>query len=273
MGNAALNADGGLRVELDAESGGAVLTITLDRPESRNAQLPATWRALAEVANDLGDDIRVVVIRAAGSSFSAGLDRRMFTGGVPGEQTLMDLAQCSDDEFDAVIAGFQTAFTCWRNVSPIVVAAVQGHAVGAGFQLALSADIILVADDVSFSMKETQLGLVPDLGGTGPLTEAVGYSRALDICATGRRIGADEAVASGIAVDSVPVDQLEAATAAKVAELLSAPGSALVDIKCLLRGAAARTPSEQVALERKLQRGRINELAEMFGASTSSASS
>ena len=88
----------------------------------------------------------------------------MFAEGVDGELPLSGMADLSDADFDAAIAGFQHAFTCWRDVDPIVIAAVQGHAIGAGFQLALGADLIVVANDVQFSMKETQLGLVPDLG-------------------------------------------------------------------------------------------------------------
>jgi len=260
VGDAAINADGGLRVEQD----GPVLSVTLARPENRNAQVPATWRALSAVAANIDPLVRVVVIQADGPAFSAGLDRRMFTGGVPGEPPILELASGSDSEFDSAIEGFQQGFTCWRALDAIVVSAVQGHAVGAGFQLALAADFMIVADDVAFSMKETQLGLVPDLGGTGPLIDAVGYSRALEICATGRRVGATEAVASGIAVSNVPAESLREATAAKVAELLSAPGGALVETKRLLRGAAGRSAEEQFAFERAMQRIRVNELAQMM---------
>ncbi len=259
-GSAAAHADGGLRVEQDD----ALLTITLARPENRNAQVPATWRALAAIAADLDPAVRVVVIQADGQSFSAGLDRRMFTGGVPGETAILDLAGGSDEEFDAVIEEYQQGFTRWRSIDPIVVSAVQGHAVGAGFQLALAADMMIVADDVALSMKETQLGLVPDLGGTGPLVDAVGYSRALEICATGRWIGADEAVGSGIAVSKVNAADLRDATASKVGELLSAPGGALVETKRLLRGASGRTVNEQYAFERAMQRIRISELVAMM---------
>jgi enoyl-CoA hydratase/carnithine racemase len=260
VGDAALNADGGLRVEQDD----AVLTITLATPDRRNAQLPATWRALAALATDISPDVRVVVLAADGPSFSAGLDRRMFTGGVPGETSILELAAGTDHQFDTAIKEFQQGFTRWRELDAIVVSAVQGHAVGAGFQLALAADFMLVADDVSLSMKETQLGLVPDLGGTEPLVEAVGYSRALEICATGRRVGAHEAVASGIAVAQVPAATLPEATAAKVAELLSAPGGALIETKRLLRGASKRSALDQFAFERAMQRIRAQELAEMF---------
>ena len=74
-----------------------------------------------------------------------------------------------------VIAPFQQGFAAWADVPAVVVAAVQGHAIGAGFQLALAADLRVVADDVQLAMRETSLGLVPDLGGTGPLVALVGW--------------------------------------------------------------------------------------------------
>ena len=81
---------------------------------------------------------------------------------------------------------------------------MQGHAIGAGFQLALACDLRVVAEDVSFAMRETSLGLVPDLAGTEPLVACVGYARALEICATGRAVRADEAVRLGLAQVAVP---------------------------------------------------------------------
>ena len=92
------------------------------------------------------------------------------------------------------IEDFQRGFAVWSEVPAVVVGAVQGHAIGAGFQLALACDLRVVADDVSFAMRETSLGLVPDLAGTAPLVRLVGYARALEICATGRAVRADEAV-------------------------------------------------------------------------------
>ncbi len=70
---------------------------------------------------------------------------------------------------------------------------MQGYAIGAGFQLALACDLRVLADDARFTMREPALGLVPDLTGTKPLVELVGYSRALEICATARWVAADEA--------------------------------------------------------------------------------
>jgi enoyl-CoA hydratase/carnithine racemase len=245
------------------EFDGAVATVTLARPERRNAQTPATWRALAEFGAQVLDDesIRVVVLRAEGQSFSAGLDRAMFGAGVDGEPGLLGLAALAGAELDATIDGFQQAFSWWRDERIVSVASVQGHAVGAGFQLALACDLRVMADDVQLAMREPSLGLVPDLGGTQPLVEAVGYSRALEICATGRWVGADEAAATGLATVVVPRDTLDEATADLVAALLAAPAGAVRATKGLLRDAGTRTYDDQRAAERAAQAGRLRDLA------------
>jgi len=242
---------------------GPFAVVTLTNPERRNAQTPALWRALAAVGRELPGDVRAVLLCAQGSSFSAGLDRRMFPGGggVPGEIDLVGLAGAGDDEIDTAIASFQEAFTWWRRPDLITVAAVQGHAVGAGFQLALACDLRVCADDAQFSMRETSLGLVPDLAGTKPLTELVGYARALEICVTGRRIGAAEAVATGIATLSVPRDELDGAARDLVAAMLAAPRDAVIETKALLAGASARDYDGQRAAERAAQARRLRDLA------------
>jgi enoyl-CoA hydratase/carnithine racemase len=253
---------GGLRVN----QVGPVVTITLSRPDTRNAQLPATWRALASVGASLGPDVRVVVLQADGSSFSAGLDRRMFVDGIPGEPSLAGMAAISVEEFDSRIAEFQRGFTWWRESDAITISVVQGHAVGAGFQLALATDLMVVADDVSLSMKETQLGLVPDLGGTHPLVHTVGYPRALEICLSGRKIGATEAVASGLAIASAPAAGLRDRTEALVDQILRAPQGATVETKHLLAGAPGSSRQQQASRERQAQRRRVLDLAQLSGA-------
>jgi enoyl-CoA hydratase/carnithine racemase len=244
------------------EAAGPVLTVTLDRPEQLNAQTPATWRALAAIGAGLPPAVRVVVLRGAGSSFSAGLDRAMFSpAGLPGEPSLAQLAGRPDADIDAAIAGFQGAFTWWSQVPAVTVAAVQGNAIGAGFQLALACDLRVVADDARFAMKETSLGLVPDLAGTAPLVASVGYARALEICATGRWVGAAEAAAIGLAAAAVPAGDLDDTVADLVDALLAAPEGALRETLALLRGAAGRTPAEQQAAERAAQARRLRALA------------
>jgi enoyl-CoA hydratase/carnithine racemase len=255
---AALLGAGGLRLELS----GRRLDVVLASPERRNAQRPATWRALAAAGAWAADVADVVVLRGEPPTFSAGLDRRAFTPeGLPGEQGLFQLALADDDTIDATIAQYQRGFACWRDGPFVSIAAVCGHAVGAGFQLALACDLIVAADDTSFAMKEPSLGLVPDLAGTWPLVHAVGYARALEICATGRWVGAEEAASLGLVQHVVPVARLQSAVDELVAALLSAPRDAVRATKALLREAPARTPSQQQAAERRAQVDRLRALA------------
>ncbi|MGY0062977.1 enoyl-CoA hydratase/isomerase family protein [Streptomyces sp. LZ34] len=240
----------------------AIATVTLTNPDKRNAQSPATWRALAEAGRALPGSVRVVVLRAEGKSFSAGLDRQAFTPeGFDGEPSFPELARRSDMELDAVIAGYQEAFTWWRRHDIISVAAVQGHAIGAGFQLALGCDLRVCADDAQFAMRETSLGLVPDLTGTHPLVSLVGYARALEICLTGRFVHAEEAERTGLANLVVPAAELDAAVRDLAAALLAAPRDAVIETKALLRGAGERTYEEQRAAERAAQARRLRDLA------------
>ncbi|WP_455360977.1 enoyl-CoA hydratase/isomerase family protein [Streptomyces sp. SYSU K21746] len=240
----------------------SVATVTLANPAKRNAQSPALWRALAEAGRALPGTVRVVVLRGEGKSFSAGLDRQAFTPeGFDGEPSFIDLARGSDAELDAVIAEYQEAFTWWRRNDLVTIAAVQGHAIGAGFQLALACDLRVVADDVQFAMRETSLGLVPDLAGTHPLLSLVGYARALEICATGRFVHAAEAERIGLANLVVPAAELGAAVQDLTSALLAAPRDAVVETKALLREASGRTYEDQRTAERAAQARRLRDLA------------
>ncbi|MFF5755368.1 enoyl-CoA hydratase/isomerase family protein [Streptomyces longwoodensis] len=248
----------GVRLTIDD----ALATVTLANPAKRNAQSPAMWRALAEAGRLLPGAVRVVVLRGEGKSFSAGLDRQMFTPeGIEGEPSFIDLARSGDAELDAAIAGFQEGFTWWRRSDLVSIAAVQGHAIGAGFQLALACDLRVVADDVQFAMRETGLGLVPDLTGTHPLVSLVGYGRAVEMCLTGRFVQAAEAVSTGLANLAVPVDQLDATVGELASAILAAPRDAVIETKALLQGAADRTYDEQRAAERAAQSRRLRALA------------
>lgn len=250
----------GVRLALDGT--GDVATITLCNAAKRNAQTPALWRALIEAGRLLPGTVRVAVLRAEGPSFSAGLDRQAFTPeGFDGELSFLTLGRGDAAELDATIAMYQQAFTWWRRTDLITVAAVRGHAIGAGFQLALACDLRVCADDVQFAMRETSLGLVPDLTGTKPLAELVGYARALEICVTGRSVHADEAVQTGLANAVVPAADLDAAVADLTAALLAPPRDAVNETKALLRTALTHTEAEQHAAERAAQGRRLRDLA------------
>lgn len=220
------------------------------------------WRALASVGEQVLADpaVRVVLLRGAGASFSAGLDRAMVGEGSDEEPGLAALGRLPAHELDAVIARFQQAFTWWRDPRIVSIAAVQGHAVGAGFQLALACHLRVLADDASLSMREIRLGLVPDLAGTKPLVDLVGPSRALDLCVTGRWVAAEEALSMGLTSSVVPLAELDAASRGLAQEILSAAPGAVRAVTGLLDGAGARSHEEQQARERDAQVGRLRDL-------------
>ena len=199
----------GVRLTVD----GAVATVTLANPAKRNAQSPAMWRALAEAGSLLPGNVRVVVLRGEGKSFSAGLDRQAFTPeGFDGEPSFLDLARGSDER----------AGRDHRRVpgSVHLVAAqrpgVHRRRAGPCHRRGLPARPRLRpagvrATTCSSPCARPASGLVPDLTGTHPLVGLVGYARALEICATGRFVHAEEAERIGLANLVVPADELDGA--------------------------------------------------------------
>ena len=247
----------GLSLALD----GAVLTITLDKPERRNSQTPRMWHTLDAIGQALPDDVRVVVVRGAGEGFSAGIDTRLLgPEGIEGEESVRELMSGSDEHILGAIDGYQRGFTWLADPRFVSVASVHGWAIGAGFQLALACDLRVVADDTRFCMKEPALGLVPDLAGTKPLVDLVGYSRALEICATARYVGAAEAAQLGIATVVVPRPELDATTSDLVEAVLANSTGAVRETKALLQSAGTLDLEEQRLAERQAQVRRFREL-------------
>jgi len=241
---------------------GAVATITLNRPEARNAQRPRMWAGIARILDELGPEVRVVVLRGAGGSFSAGLDLGLLDPARPDEEGNFIATLALDDQ--AIIDQidiYQQPFALLTDPRFITIAVVEGHAIGAGFQLALSCDLRIVADDARFCMKEPALGLVPDLVGTKPLVEAVGYARALEICATARVVSGTEAGEIGLAQVVVPAAELDEVLASTVDALTAHPHGAVTATKRLLQDAPARTIDEQRLAERTAQVARFRALA------------
>ena len=235
---------------LAVDVGDAVATVTLSRPARRNAMTPAVWRGLAAIGRQLLPAVRVVVVRGAGPSFCAGIDLRMFTpDGVPGEEPL----GAADPGFEEQLAAWQEGFTWLRHPDIVSVAAVQGHAIGAGFQLALSCDLRVLADDAKLCMREPALGLVPDLTGTKPLVGIVGLPRAIELCLTARTVSAAEARELHLAELVVPAAELDQAVADLVAALLATDAAASRATKRLLVQAAGHTLEQQAAAERHAQ--------------------
>ena len=244
---------------------GELATVTLDGQVRLNSQSPALWGELRTIGSSLPGTVRVVVVKGLGKSFSAGLDQAMFTPeGLPGQPSLSTLAGLEADAASDQIAEYQAAFGWLSRPDIISVAAVQGHAIGAGFQLALACDLRVAAEDAKFTMAEVPLGLVPDLGGTRRLAELVGYSRALEICLTGRRVGAAEAAAIGLVNRVVPGEELATTIEQTTTSLLRAPRNAVIEAKALLLEANSRSQPEQEAAERAAQHRLLRELAQRF---------
>jgi enoyl-CoA hydratase/carnithine racemase len=236
----------GLKLDVD----GAVATVTLQRPERRNAMTPSLWRGLAAIGDTLPPAVRVVVIRGDGPSFSAGIDLRLFSPeGIEGEE----LARPGQAGFTDSIARYQAGYLWLRRPEIVSIAAVRGHAIGGGFQLALACDLRVCADDAVFCMKEPALGLVPDLTGTKPLVDIVGLPRALEICLTARNIPAAEARTLGLAELVVPAADLDTAVAGLAAALCTPDPETARATKELLTGAPGRTLAEQAEAERRIQ--------------------
>jgi enoyl-CoA hydratase/carnithine racemase len=252
---------------VDLAVAGSCATITLRRPDVLNAQTPSTWEALRQIGERLAPDVRVVVVRGSGRAFSAGLDRRMFSPeGVPGEAGFGAITTAPPGGGDTIIDGFQQGFTWLTEPTRVTVAAVHGHAIGAGFQLALACDLRIATTDAKFTMAEPSLGLVPDLTGTLTLVRAVGYSRAVDICLTGRRIEADEALRIGLVNTVVAPDDLDAAVDGLVATLLKPAAGATRETLALLASAAENPDlDEQRGAERAAQLRRLAELRQLLG--------
>jgi len=237
----------GLRLDISA----AVATVTLSRPERRNAMTPALWRGLAAIGAGLPPGVRVVVVRGAGPSFCAGIDLRLFSAeGVPGEESPPSAAEPG---FEQWVAACQEGYLWLRDPGIVSIAVVQGHAVGAGFQLALACDLRILADDARLCLKEPALGLVPDLTGTKPLVDIVGLPRAIELCLTSRVVPAAEAGRLRLAELVVPAADLDAAVADLTAALLATDTEAARATKRLLVQAGANTLEQQAAAERAAQ--------------------
>jgi enoyl-CoA hydratase/carnithine racemase len=229
---------------------GDVLRVTVNRPEVRNAQTPEMWEEFAHIADRVPESVRFVLLSGVGKDFSSGLDRAAL-----GEGMLEKLQ--SDPE--TLITAAQEGFARWTQIPQVVVALVQGNAIGAGFQLALASDVIIANTDARFAMREVSIGLVPDLGGTGALVDALGYRRAFALCATGTFLTATQAHEYGL-VHTV-ADDLAAASAELLDIFRQLDARAVGDVKSLLREVARDRDSW--AAERAAQ---IQRVATLFGA-------
>lgn len=197
------------RVTLDVTDG--VASVRLDRPEKLNALDPAMFEALVAAGTELmtRDDVGAVVLAGNGRAFCAGLDFAQFAAMGDGRRSG---AAAPREPLGAARALAQQAVHVWSLVPAPVIAAVHGVALGGGLQIALGADIRIVAPDTRLAVMEVHWGLVPDMMGTQLLPELVGRDVAKDLALTGRQVDGAEAVRLGLAT-RLADDPLEAAGA------------------------------------------------------------
>ncbi len=234
--------------EISIERDGGVVRLTLNRPDKLNAQTVAMWHHLARVGAELAadDTIRVLVVAGAGRSFSAGIDISTFTAGPSAAASAGDTGGAGQggvpvgSDVEGILA-IQRAFSWLEHAPYLTIAKVQGHAFGAGMQLALACDLRIVADDVRMGLLELNWGLMPDLGGTVWLPRLVGPAKALELMVTGARLAADELLALGVVNRVVARDDLDRTVDEFVADLLRRPPLAVRGAKAAVRGGWGET--------------------------------
>lgn len=224
------------------ERAGAVLRLTLNRPDRLNAITAplhaALMTALAQAAAD--DGVRAVLLTGAGRGFCAGQDLTEVT---PGQ----DLGETLDRRFNPLIRAV-------RALPKPVVCAVHGVAAGAGANLALACDIVIAAQSARFMQAFIRIGLVPDAGGTWLLPRLAGDARARGMAMLGEPVPAPQAEAWGLIWRTVPDDTLLAEAERVATQLATLPTQAMRLIKRGLDAAATQSLDQQLDTERDLQR-------------------
>jgi enoyl-CoA hydratase len=222
------------------ESQGAVGIIKLNRPKMLNALSFGVFREIAAAVDDLEADEKIACIVVTGSekAFAAGADIKEMQ-----PKGFIDMFSC-----DFASIGGDRIAKCRKPT----LAAVAGYALGGGCELAMMCDIIIAADTAKFGQPEITLGTIPGIGGTQRLTRAVGKSKAMDLCLTGRMMDAAEAERSGLVSRVVPADKLmeEAMSAAQKIASMSQPAVAMA--KEAVNRAFETTLSDGLNVERNL---------------------
>jgi len=225
---------------IHVESKGAVGVVTLNRPKMLNALSFGVFKEIAVAIDQLEADDKIGCILITGNekAFAAGADIKEMQ-----PKTFIDIFA---SDFTAI--GGDRVARCRKPT----IAAVSGYALGGGCELAMMCDIIIAADTAKFGQPEITLGTIPGIGGTQRLTRAIGKSKAMDLCLTGRMMDAAEAERSGLVSRVVAADKLmeEAfATAEKIAGM-SRPAAAMA--KDAINRAFETPLSEGMNVERNL---------------------
>jgi 2-(1,2-epoxy-1,2-dihydrophenyl)acetyl-CoA isomerase len=227
--------------EVETAREGAVLTITLNRPDVLNALKASTLKELgAALKAARADDVRAVVIKGAGRGFCVGQD-------------LTEFKESAGDIGSRLRGNYHPDIKAIRALEKPVIAAVNGAAAGAGLSLACACDLRIASDQASFVPAFVNIGLVPDSGGTFFVTRLVGQARAFEWLCSGRRLTAVEAQQWGVVSEVVEADALAARAAEIASQLAALPTRAIGMTKRLIDRAATANLDDQLEWEAQLQ--------------------
>jgi 2-(1,2-epoxy-1,2-dihydrophenyl)acetyl-CoA isomerase len=227
--------------EVLTQRDGAVLTITLNRPDVFNAFNVALHAGLAEALAEAADPaVRAVVVTGAGRGFCAGQD-------------LKEFGEMPESIRERLEATYHPNIRAIRALEKPVLAAVNGPCASAGLSLACACDLRLASDAATFVPGFIGIGLVPDSGGTWFLHRLLGFARAFEWMTSNRRLTAAEAHAWGLVSEVVEANALPARAAELAATLAAAPTRGIGMTKRLFEHAYGATLDEQLELEAELQ--------------------
>jgi len=238
------------RVSISIDNG--IAEVRLNRPDKMNALDQAMFQGIVEAGEGLKGDpkVRVVVLSGEGRGFCAGLDFASFqamAGGGDERSEPSPVSAIGETDGRTTHLGQQAAWV-WQELDVPVIAAVHGAALGGGLQIALGADIRIVAPNARLSVLESRWGLIPDMTGTVVLPTLVGLDVAKELTFTGRMVSGTEAVAIGLATRVA--DDPRAAALELAADLVTKSPEALREGKRLLNLSGTRPLAEQLHDER-----------------------
>ena len=229
---------------------GGVADVRLNRPDKMNALDPAMFDALVEASASLASDnsVRAVVLSGEGRAFCSGLDFSSFqrmAGGTTDDAPATNAGQRPEGQ---ITHHGQQACYGWTEMPVPVIAAITGVALGGGIQLALGADMRVIAPDARMSVLEIRWGLIPDMTGTQRLVELVGLDVAKELTFTGRMVEGAEAVQLGLATKLA--DNPYETAMGMAHEIAGKSPHAIRAAKRLMRQATRLTEAEGFAMER-----------------------
>ena len=239
------------RVTIEMDNG--VADVKLNRADKMNALDGAMFKALIEAGASLKNDpwVRAVVLSGEGRAFCAGLDFGSFTKMAEGDSESADdeaPVEVLDDLYNGLTHGGQQAAYAWTEMPVPVICAVTGVALGGGFQIAMGADIRIIAPDARMSVLEIRWGLIPDMTGTQTLVQHVGLDVAKELTFTGRMVEGQECVDIGLATKVSATPHADAMAMAH--EIAAKSPHAVRAAKRLLTAAEHRTTAERFEAER-----------------------